>query len=69
MAGTTTPTGRWISSGTVFGYAKARSEILHWNTSGTAATTYKLGCDINGTGCKGGTTTTPRRVASPSAAS
>jgi hypothetical protein len=46
----------------VFGYTSARSEILHWNTYGTAPTSYRLGCDINGTHCAGGTTTAPYNV-------
>ncbi|HEX6867841.1 MAG TPA: hypothetical protein VF119_03500 [Candidatus Limnocylindrales bacterium] len=46
----------------VFGYTGARSEILHWNRSGTTTTTYRLGCDINGTSCAGGTTSAPYRV-------
>ena len=37
----------------VFGYAGARSEILHWNSYGTAKTTYHLGCDIHGKACRG----------------
>ncbi len=63
VAGTTTRYGSLDIVRSVFGYARARSEILHWNTAGTAATTYKLGCDIAGAGCSGGTTTTPQRVA------
>ena len=47
----------------VFGYTGARSEILHWNRSGTTTTTYRLGCDINGAACAGGTTSAPYRVA------
>jgi uncharacterized protein YgiM (DUF1202 family) len=47
---------------TVFGYALARSEILHWNGYGTATTSYRLGCDINGKNCAGGTTTAPYTV-------
>jgi hypothetical protein len=46
----------------VFGYTQARSEILHWNAYGTAPTSYRLGCDINGAKCKGGTTTAPYTV-------
>ena len=46
----------------VFGYTLARSEILHWNGYGTASTSYRLGCDINGTHCVGGTTTAPYTV-------
>lgn len=46
----------------VFGYTGARSEILHWNSYGTARTTYHLGCDINGKACRGGTTTAPYTV-------
>ena len=47
---------------TVFGYTLARSEILHWNGYGTATTSYRLGCDINGAHCGGGTTTAPYTV-------
>ena len=46
----------------VFGYAGARSEILHWNSYGTARTTYRLGCDIHGKECSGGTTSAPYTV-------
>jgi hypothetical protein len=46
----------------VFGYALARSEILHWNGYGTATTSYRLGCDINGAHCVGATTTAPYTV-------
>src|SRR3954454_14107030 len=47
----------------VFGYAGARSEILHWNSYGsTAKTTYRLGCDISGKNCKAATTTAPYTV-------
>ena len=46
----------------VFGYAGARSEILHWNSYGTAKTTYHLGCDIHGKACRGATTTAPFTV-------
>jgi len=46
----------------VFGYAGARSEILHWNSYGTAKTTYRTGCDINGRNCAGGSTTAPYTV-------
>ncbi len=46
----------------VFGYAGARSEILHWNSYGTAKTTYRLGCDINGRNCAGGSTSAPYTV-------
>jgi hypothetical protein len=46
----------------VFGYTLARSEILHWNGYGTATTSYRLGCDINGAHCVGGTTTAPYTV-------
>ena len=45
-----------------FGYTLARSEILHWNGYGTAITSYRLGCDINGTHCVGGTTSAPYTV-------
>ena len=46
----------------VFGYTLARSEILHWNGYGTAITSYRLGCDIDGAHCAGGTTTAPYTV-------
>jgi hypothetical protein len=47
----------------VFGYAGARSEILHWNGyPSTAKTTYRLGCDITGKNCKDATTTAPYTV-------
>ena len=47
----------------VFGYAGARSEILHWNGyPSTAKTTYRLGCDIVGKNCKDTTTTAPYTV-------
>jgi len=46
----------------VFRYTRARSEILHWNAYGTAPTVYRLGCDINGARCRGGTTTAPYTV-------
>lgn len=46
----------------VFGYTLARSEILHWNGYGTATTSYRLGCDINGAHCAGGTTSAPYTV-------
>jgi hypothetical protein len=46
-----------------FGYAGARSEILHWNGYPSAAkTTYRLGCDIAGKNCKDATTTAPYTV-------
>jgi len=46
-----------------FGYAGARSEILHWNGyPSTAKTTYRLGCDIVGKNCKDATTTAPYTV-------
>lgn len=48
---------------TVFGYTQARSEILHWNTLGATATPYKVGCDLAGANCVGGTTTTAATVA------
>ncbi len=43
---------------TVFGYTGARSEILHWNMYAATASTYDLGCDINGANCRGGSTPT-----------
>jgi stage II sporulation protein D len=46
----------------VFGYTGARSEILHWNSYAATASTYALGCDLNGANCKGGTTPTPYTV-------
>jgi SpoIID/LytB domain protein len=63
LAGTTTPYPALEIVRNVFGYAQARSEILHWNTYGSAATTYQLGCNISGGSCAGGTTTTPYTVA------
>jgi hypothetical protein len=63
LAGTTTPYPALDIVRTVFGYAQAWSEILHWNSYGSAATTYALGCDINATNCAGGTTTTPYTIA------
>lgn len=62
-AGTTTPYPALDIVRSVFGYTKARSEILHWNTMGSAATAYQLGCDLGGANCTGGTTTTPKTVA------
>ncbi len=62
-AGTTTSYPALDIVRSVFGYTLARSEILHWNTLGSAATTYRLGCDIAGGSCVGGTTTTPTSVA------
>jgi len=63
LAGTTTPYPALDIVRTVFGYAQARSEILHWNSYGSAATAYELGCSISGGNCAGGTTTTPYTVA------
>ena len=63
LAGTTTPYPGLTIVRSVFGYALARSEILHWNKYGPAPTTYALGCDINGNACTGGTTTAPATVA------
>ena len=63
-AGTTTAYPALDIVRSVFGYTQVRSEILHWNSSGVAAaTTYRLGCDIGGGSCTGGTTTTPTTVA------
>jgi uncharacterized protein YkwD len=46
-----------------FGYAGARSEILHWNAyPSSAKTTYRLGCDIAGKNCKDTSTTAPYTV-------
>ena len=48
----------------VFGYAGARSEILHWNAyPSTKSTTYRLGCDIDGKKCKDASTSAPYTVA------
>jgi hypothetical protein len=47
----------------VFGYNGRRSEIIHWNYYPRYSTTYRIGCDINGRNCKGGTTTTTNQVA------
>ncbi len=63
LAGTATPYPSVEIVRSVFGYSLARSEILHWNMAGSAATTYALGCESNGTACAGGATTTPRAVA------
>jgi len=62
-AGTTTAYGALEIVRTVFGYTQARSEILHWNMLGAAPTTYRVGCDLAGGNCTGGTTTTPTTVA------
>ena len=62
LAGTTTPYPSLTIVRSVFGYALARSEILHWNKSGPAPATYALGCDINGNACTGGTTRAPATV-------
>ncbi|HSW42220.1 MAG TPA: SpoIID/LytB domain-containing protein [Patescibacteria group bacterium] len=63
LPGTTTPYPALGIVRSIFGYTLARSEILHWNTLGAAATTYRVGCDIAGGNCVGGTTTTPTTVA------
>jgi stage II sporulation protein D len=48
----------------VYGYTGAsRSEIIHWNSAGTADTTYKIGCSLSGTNCTGGTLTVSKTVA------
>lgn len=48
----------------VFGYAGARSEILHWNSTRVVRTaSYRLGCDIHGESCDGGTAPAPYQVA------
>ena len=47
----------------LYGYTGSRSEIIHWNSAGTADTTYKVGCDSNGSNCKGGTITVSKTVA------
>ena len=47
----------------LYGYTGSRSEIIHWNSAGTADTTYKVGCDSNGSNCKGGTMTVSKTVA------
>ena len=47
----------------IYGYTGSRSEIIHWNSAGTADTTYKVGCDSNGSNCKGGTITVSKTVA------
>ena len=47
----------------LYGYTGSRSEIIHWNSAGTADTTYKVGCDNNGSNCKGGTITVSKTVA------
>jgi len=48
---------------TIFGYTGARSEILHWNTRGTAPASYRVGCDISATSCVGGIVPTVQAVA------
>ncbi len=63
VAGTTTAYSSLDMVRKVFGYTQARSEILHWNMVGTSATTYLLGCDIDGRSCKGTKTSTPQTVA------
>jgi uncharacterized protein YkwD len=65
-AGTATPYPALDIVRSVFGYALARSEILHWNALGAGSTTYQtyaVGCDMAGASCAGGTTSTPRTVA------
>ena len=47
----------------LYGYTGSRSEIIHWNSAGTADTSYKVGCDSNGSNCKGGTITVSKTVA------
>ncbi|HEU5204411.1 MAG TPA: SpoIID/LytB domain-containing protein, partial [Candidatus Limnocylindrales bacterium] len=47
----------------LYGYTGSRSEIIHWNSAGTADTSYKVGCSISGTNCTGGTITVPKTVA------
>jgi len=43
------------------GYRSMRGENIAWNTYGTEAATYAYGCAIDGTACRG-TTTTPKTV-------
>ena len=62
-AGTTTAYPALGIVRSVFGYAQARSEILHWNTLSAAPVSYQLGCSIAGGNCTGGTTSTPKTVA------
>ena len=47
----------------LYGYTGSRSEIIHWNSAGTADTTYKVGCNSNGSNCKGGKITVSKTVA------
>jgi hypothetical protein len=47
----------------VFGYTGPRTEIIAWNSAGTAAASYAIGCDLYGRNCKGGTATVPHTVA------
>lgn len=47
--------------GLVLGYRSMRGENIAWNTYGTGAATYAYGCAIDGTACRG-TTTTPKTV-------
>jgi len=63
LPGTSTPYPALEIVRTVFGYTGARSEILHWNSYGSAPSTYQVGCTIGGSGCVGGTTTAPYTVA------
>jgi stage II sporulation protein D len=50
--------------GIVFGYPSSRTEIIHYNSASTSSVTYKIGCDIAGANCVGGTTTAPKTVVS-----
>ena len=47
----------------LYGYTGSRSEIIHWNSAGTAETSYKVGCSSSGTNCKGGAITVTKTVA------
>ena len=47
----------------LYGYTGSRSEIIHWNSAGTAETSYKVGCSSSGTNCTGGTITVTKTVA------
>jgi SpoIID/LytB domain protein len=47
----------------LYGYTGSRSEIIHWNSAGTADSTYKVGCDINGSNCSSGRIVVSKTVA------
>ena len=47
----------------LYGRPERRSEIIHWNRYASEPTRYRIGCDINGRDCVGGTTKVVNRVA------